>query len=227
MTGEIEGIVFDGPAGDEASPWLASRTLRALARHGVRATVAGPGELASRMADAKRPVWLLRAGAWPLSPPAPVLAHAAGRPVVALGATADCDAWRSVLARTGGDLGSVGRDAWPRVDSAVAFAPRAFADSIAAAGSVEQAAMATPRVVRAPSLDVGFHRALRIVLAVTTLHRGGAERIVLDLAAELRALGHDVTLTVLDRSARATFEEPSGTIHLREYARSRVERRRR
>lgn len=215
----IDAIVFD-----PVEPWLATRTLRALSRHGVDAVVAGPGELASQLASATRPVWLLRAGAWPFSPPAPVLAHAAGRSVVALGATAECDAWQSVLARTGGDLRGVGQDAWPRVDSAIAFDPRAFAGSVAAAGTVEGAARAAARVVRAPSLDVGFHRALRVVLAVTTLHRGGAERVVLDLAAELRALGHDVTLAVLDRPARATFEEPAGTIHLTDFARSRAER---
>lgn len=214
----IDAIVFD-----PVEPWLATRTLRALSRHGVDAIVAG-AELPERLASAKRPVWLLRAGAWPFSLPAPVLANAAGRSVVALGATAECDAWQSVLARTGGDLRAVNQEQWPRVDSAIAFDPRAFAESIAAAGSVDRAAMAAERVVRAPSLDVGFHRALRVVLAVTTLHRGGAERVVLDLASELRALGHDVTLAVLDRPARATFEEPLGTIHLRRHARTRDER---
>lgn len=229
----IDAIVFEtGPeaeaeAGvDARAPWLAARTLRALSRHGLDAVVATGAELASRMAEAKRPVWLLRAGAWPFSAPAAVLAHAAGSAVVALGATASSDAWQSVLAATGGDL--LRATSWPRVDSAIAFDPRSFADSVAAAGhrpdALDLAARRAPRVVRAPSLDVGFHRALRIVMAVTTLHRGGAERVVLDLVAELRALGHDVTLAVLDRAVRSVFAEPAHTVHLRDHARSRAER---
>ncbi|MBX3233755.1 MAG: glycosyltransferase [Labilithrix sp.] len=214
----IDAIVFDAAA----EPWLAARTVRALARQGIDATVAN-GDLAARVASASRPVWLVRAGAWPFSPPAPVLAHATG-PTVAVGATADCTRWRSVLARTGGDLARGVGDEAPRVDSAVAFDPRSFAELVAASGTVDKAALAAARVVRAPSLDVGYHRALRVVLAVTTLHRGGAERVVLDLARELRALGHDVQLAVLDRPARATFDAPPGTIHLRDHACGRVER---
>jgi glycosyltransferase involved in cell wall biosynthesis len=80
------------------------------------------------------------------------------------------------------------------------------------------------RAVRIPALDVRFDRRLRVALAVTTLHRGGAERVVLDLAAELRALGHEVLLAVLDRPSRSTFAAPEGTVHLQELARSRAQR---
>ena len=215
----IDAIVFDAK-----EPWLTARTLRALARQGLDATVATSDlDLASHVASSAGPVWLVRAGAWPFSPPAAVLAHGTG-PTVAVGATADCMTWQSILARTGGDLARRGSADAPRVDSAIAFDPRSFAELVATAGTVDKAALAAARVVRAPSLDVGYHRSLRIVLGVTTLHRGGAERVVLDLATELRALGHDAVIAVLDRPARATFDDPPFTVQLRDYARGRADR---
>jgi glycosyltransferase involved in cell wall biosynthesis len=217
----LDAIVFDA-----AEPWLAARTLRSLARRGVRGTIASEDDLVDRVAEARRPVWLVRAGAWTLEAPSRVLHEGAGRSVVALGATAECDAWRRALVDTGGDFARA--RSWPRLDSAVALDPRSFASLVAEAGTVDRAAALAvsvrSRVVRVPSIDVGFQRALRVVLALTTLHRGGAERIVLDLADDLRALGHDVLVAVMDRAARSTFDEPPGTIHIHEEARSRVER---
>lgn len=65
---------------------------------------------------------------------------------------------------------------------------------------------------------------LRVVVAVTTLHRGGAERVVLDLVSGLRARGHDVVLAVVDGASRATFDAPQGTVFLHDGVRGRAAR---
>src|SRR5215475_11831231 len=65
---------------------LVGRTLRGLANSGVAARDAGI-ELAEAIAGAGGPVWLVRAGAWPIHPvpiPSPP-ASATGRPLVAFG----------------------------------------------------------------------------------------------------------------------------------------------
>jgi glycosyltransferase involved in cell wall biosynthesis len=80
------------------------------------------------------------------------------------------------------------------------------------------------RRVRVAAFDVAFTETPHVVELVTTLHRGGAERVVLDLCRELDRLGVDVTLAVLDRASRTTFDAPAGTVFLDEHADRRAER---
>jgi glycosyltransferase involved in cell wall biosynthesis len=206
-----------------SASWLALRTVRALARIDIASIVARD---ASHLADlleattttpATSPTWLLRAGAVPLDLPRMPPASATGRALVAFGATDGDAAWTSLLASTGGELEGAAAPL-PAICSVFSHRPELLAAAVA--GTVPPGA----RAVRIPSFDVAFSEAPRVVELVTTLHRGGAERIVLDLARELEALGVGVTLAVLDRASRTTFDAPAGTVFLDELARDRRER---
>jgi glycosyltransferase involved in cell wall biosynthesis len=192
----IETRVFD----DDHGP-LTARTVRVLARIGLEATPIADPDIRSHLRSTPRPVWLVRAGAWPRTGPAAVLSE---RPIVAIGATSSSLAWRNILAETGGDLDRA--LSLPRVDSVLVVPPGTF-DS-----ARNEAAGA--RIVRAPSLDVDYHAKLRVILALTTLHRGGAERIVIELARHLRAMGHHAVVATFERPCRSTFEgEEPWTLH--------------
>jgi glycosyltransferase involved in cell wall biosynthesis len=180
----IEIRIFD----DDHGP-LTARTQRVLAGLGLSSMPIKNGDVAS----CRGPVWLLRAGAWPSMAPSPLLLD---RAVVAVGATTSSLAWRNVLAETGGDLDA---SILPRVDSVLVVPPATFDfDRKEAVGA---------RIVRAPSIDVDFDAKLRVILAITTLHRGGAERVVIELAHHLRAMGHRAAVATFDRACRSTFED--------------------
>jgi glycosyltransferase involved in cell wall biosynthesis len=223
--GTIHAIVLE--VGGAAEPsWLARRSVRALARIDIASVVArDEAHLAELLAATNGPTWLVRAGAVPIDVPRMPPASATGRALVAFGATYDDAAWTSLLASTGGDLSRLEREehasgALPTVHSAFSDRPQLLAHAID--GTIPDGA----RAVRIPSFDVSFSEAPRVIELVTTLHRGGAERIVLDLAAELGVLGVDVTLAVLDRASRTTFEVPDSmsTVFLDELARDRRDR---
>ncbi len=65
-----------------------------------------------------------------------------------------------------------------------------------------------PRCVCLPHLDVFDDPALRVALAVTSLQRGGAERVALDLARELPRTGIRPLLFTLGTPTRAHFHGP-------------------
>lgn len=223
--GVLRAVVFEpgrsATGTTHATSWQAARTSRALTRLGIASVVArGAAELTSCLAEAKGPTWLLRAGARPIDVPRPPPASATGRALIAFGSTEGDAAWASLLASTGGDLTRAPRTAseLPRIDSVFSDVPALLASALE--GDVDPEA----RAVRIPSFDVAFNEPLHVVELVTTLHRGGAERIVLDLVRELHVLGVHVTLAVLDRASRTTFDAPDGTIFLDELAGGRRER---
>src|SRR5262249_13239865 len=78
------------------------------------------------------------------------------------------------------------------------------------------------RVVRYPALDVYHDTTLRVVQVVTSLQRGGAERIALTLARELGSCGVHPLLVALGSPTRTPFLSPPGTVDL---ARTRGDRR--
>lgn len=221
-------VVFAAEAGDARR---AGRTLRALRARGLDpfdGSRASSVELAARLGAG--PAWLVRAGAFPvhggpLTFPPP---SATGRPLCALGAirpdfsveTGDAErAWSALLARSGGDLGAH-RGALPPLAS-VYFGTRAASDLAARLARGEDAITAIAavaggdlRLVRYPALDVHEDPRLRVVLAVTSLQQGGAERVVLDLAALLPALAVTPIVATLGRPTRAAFPAPAGTIDL-------------
>jgi glycosyltransferase involved in cell wall biosynthesis len=239
--GAPDAIVFE-PSKTEgaalrAPSWQAARTSRSLRKLGIAHRIASGAErLAEALAGAPGPTWLLCAGAVPLAAPRVPPRSATGRGLLALGATQDDEAWTSLLASTGGDTPRANED-WPAIRSVFVEHPEVFAEEVARIAN-ERARTSTTdpislscsrlaetaRIVRVPSFDVAFTETPHVVELVTTLHRGGAERVVLDLTRELDLLGIDVTLAVLDRASRTMFDPPAGTVFLDELAEGRSER---
>jgi glycosyltransferase involved in cell wall biosynthesis len=228
-------LVFAARPGDR---YRAGRTLRTLAQAGF-AAVAGCGlsapALSREIAAAAGPVWLLRAGAWPagvgpvrLPPPS-----ATGRPLCALGRVCsepdgrggcrdEVARWDALLHRTGGDFSSTSCCGWlPDVasvyleaEAAAALARRLAQGEELSAALRGELAGGTFRGVHYPPLDVHDDPALRVVQVVTSLQIGGAERLTLDLTAELSRLGVRTRIVVLGAPTRTSFAAPPGTVDL-------------
>lgn len=195
---------------------LAPRTLRALRLLGIsaREAIHEPGpRLLARIREEPGPVWLIRAGAWPIltasdfTEPPP---SSTGRPVVALG--------RVHMAN-----GVAEATPWPG-DGGVPFPASAWLDARVVAsldehGDLDDALRRTvkrteARVVFFPSLDVQDDDWLRVAEVVTSAQQGGAERIALDLARGLRDHGLRSRLVLLGRPTRAAFDVPDDVIDL-------------
>lgn len=129
-------------------------------------------ELATRLGAAPGAVWLIRAGAWPQDcnrvrlPPS----SATGR---------------QLLARGGSSENSVYLE--PPLGQRLAEQLKLGLSLEAALAVVERECQ--PRVVVFPPLCVEFDPRLRVLQVVTSLQRGGAERIALDLVMELPKRG--------------------------------------
>ena len=237
----LDVVVFEPegarPEEAPAPSWQASRTTRALLRLGLAPTVVrGEAELIATLAKKRRPAWLLQAGAVPLGAPRPPPGSATGRWLLALGAIQDDARWRARLAETGGSLPPTS-EGLPPVRSVFLEKPAALADDLSSTAETRTRSgksdplstacsrlIAVARAVRVPTFDVAFTETPHVVQLVTTLHRGGAERLVLDLTRELDRLGIDATLAVLDRASRSTYDAPPGTLFLDEHGGGRSER---
>ncbi|WP_437809425.1 glycosyltransferase [Sorangium sp. So ce1078] len=154
----------------------------------------------------------------------------AGRPALSLPSAPsatdpDAAAWAELLRATGGELSRVARarraPGLPRAASVYLDAP--LAAGVAArlrAGEPLDAALQgelgarRARVVRHASLDVCDDAALRVAQVVTSLQQGGAERIAIDLAAELPRRGVRSRVCAVYRPTRPTFGAPPGTLDL-------------
>ncbi|WP_437965695.1 glycosyltransferase [Sorangium sp. So ce260] len=137
----------------------------------------------------------------------------------------DAAAWAELLRATGGELSRVARarraPGLPRAASVYLDAP--LAAGVAArlrAGEPLDAALQgelgarRARVVRHAPLDVCDDAALRVAQVVTSLQQGGAERIAIDLAAELPRRGVRSRVCAVYRPTRPTFGAPPGTLDL-------------
>ena len=80
------------------------------------------------------------------------------------------------------------------------------------------------RVVRFGPLDVRYDPGLRVVQVVTSLQRGGAERLTLDLSAELCRRGVSCLLVTIGWPGRKAFAAPAGTVDLAPLALDRASR---
>ena len=217
-------------ATDPARSPHAHRTRDALAAANLAAQVAyRPAELSHALA-AGSSVWLVQAGAWPAHR-GPIVApspSATARPLVALGAVRELAgeagsrgalAWTQTLARTGGELDGLDQPpplASVYLDAAVAARVAGNLDQgrdlATAIWSAARAARA--RRVRVTALDVHDDARLRVLQVVTSLQRGGAERLVIDLVSRLPAHDVAVRLAVVGRPMRSAFAAPPGTIQL-------------
>lgn len=181
---------------------LAVRSQRALQAQGLPVTIVADH---AALADVARrePVgsaWVVRAGAWPcerlVAPPR----SATGLPLVALGALPGEEPVHGLAPETLNDRHgrTWTRRGWLYVDSldALTRAPKHL------------------RIVALPGAAPAFDPRLRVALVVTTLHRGGAERIVSSLAGQLPQLGISTRLATLTRPVRETYPAPPGTLDL-------------
>lgn len=221
---QAKAIVFGSRAGDA---WRAGRTLRGVRLAGLLALdcVGAPGQaIAEAIRAVGGPVFLIRAGAWPVARRLPVPpASATGRPLLALGAvrargagTSDTQAWARAYAANRGDFASA--ELPPLVSAfldatlagAVAQRPgSSFPEALAAA-----AADLSARVVHFGALDVWDDEGLRVAEVVTSLHQGGGERIAVELARSLPALGIRTRLVALGSPQRPLLKAPAGTLDL-------------
>jgi glycosyltransferase involved in cell wall biosynthesis len=185
---------------------LVGRTLRALDAAGVPAQDAAT-DLASALAGVDEPIWLVRAGAWPVHPgpiPSPP-PSATGRPLVAFG---------SLSAARRVDPSDRPASLYLEVDPA-----RELVQRLTEGCDFDEAARGLLagdrwRVVRFAPLDVRDDPGLRVIQVVTSLQRGGAERLTLDLAAELGRRGAACLLVTLGRPTRQAFATPKGAVEL-------------
>ena len=231
--GQIRAFVYVTQPGDA---YRVGRTLRSLRAAGIAAEQidAPTGQQLEAILSAGGPLLFLRAGTWLVQSGvlALPLSSATGKGLCALGAlrvprdsepdTARAAlAWTELFARTGGDFAPVHSFPEP-----VAL----FLDSIATAALAEKGASTLEevvrtaleqfRVVRYAPLDVYDDRGLRVLQVITTLHRGGAERMTLDLMAGLPACNVRARLATLGRPLREAFAAPAGTLDLSGAARN-------
>jgi glycosyltransferase involved in cell wall biosynthesis len=237
-------LVFGCRTGDA---YRTGRTLRALRRSGIDAATVCPAP-SSRLAALLAvggPVWLVRAGAWPvqagpLRMPPP---SATGLPLCAFGWTrqpADADSvpdgetrqWTALQAETGGDFARAKlEERLPPVASAyldpvlaAALARRLQRGEELIAALRSEVAGSRHRIVHAAVLDVYDDAALRVLQVVTSLQRGGAERVTLGLTEELKRAGVRCRVVTLGNPTRAPFPAPPGTVCLGRLGRDRTAR---
>ncbi|HWY74196.1 MAG TPA: glycosyltransferase family 4 protein, partial [Verrucomicrobiae bacterium] len=215
------------------------RTLRSLAAAGVEAEEIGdftPAKLNGILREGG-PVWFVRAGAWLVRCggfgfPRP---SATGRGLCAVGAVRTASGpgsgrselvpgWKEFFARTGGNFSAADASSGGQADvtlpePASLYLDPAAVTTFAAADDLDLReifcrARRSLRLVHFAPLDVHEDSGLRVVQVITSLQRGGAERLTLDLAAGLPACNVSVQLATIGRAARGPFPSPPGTIDL-------------
>lgn len=193
-------------AEEQESPWLLPRTRRAFP-HAV--VVTRPAPLQSG--------WWLQSGAWTAREPG--FLPGLHEPVVLLGATVECHRpnpeWQAVLTANGG-IFSAG-DVLPAVRSL--WLNEAAARELKTAASFNEIANTALqrgwRVIRHASLDVGFDTRPRLLQVITSLQRGGAERLALDLHHELPRHRVTSSLLTLGSPTRSPFSAPADVLQRR------------
>ncbi|WP_437314914.1 glycosyltransferase [Sorangium sp. So ce385] len=151
-------------------------------------------------------------------------------PSAAASPASDAAAWAELLRATGGELSRAARRAPGRRAPGLPRAASVYLDAPLAGGVAARLRAGEPldaalqgelgarraRVVRHAPLDVCDDAALRVAQVVTSLQRGGAERIAIDLATELPRRGVRSRVCAVYRPTRPTFGAPPGTLDLSE-----------
>lgn len=219
----MRAIVFSARPSDLDRAGRSARALRMAGASVLDLAGASWTELLARIRDAARPVWLVRAGAWPAGTFTPPPASATGKPLIALGGVAppadvyaeaapEAIEWRRRLHQAGGVFRP---ETMPSPLSV--WIDQRVVEAMGDAGDLESsvrlaAAVSGARIVHYGGLDVHDDPVLRIAEVVTSAQRGGAERIALDLSVGLKAHGFRSRLVILGRPTRAPFEVPVDTI---------------
>ena len=220
----MRAIVYGSRPGDIDR---AGRTLRALRLLGASVVDLAHEDwpaIFAAIRGSREPVWLVRAGAWPLAFTEPPPSFT-GKPIVALGAVhpasdvqpgdaSSAEVWsenvRSARGRFGPETLPFLVSTW--LDAALVAALQDEGDLRAAIRFTAGALSA--RIVHFPGLDVADDDSLRIAEVVTSAQRGGAERIALDLALGLRRHGLRSRLVILGRPTLAALAVPPDTLDL-------------
>lgn len=195
--------------GSEGQPdWLLRRTLRTW-----------PGACLVQGAAALQKGWHVRAGAW--RPRTGGEMPEVEGEVILIGATLEAGqgpqpaaAWVEIL-RTNGGVFRMG-DALPQINSL--WLTEVAAARLKGATPNERVAEALRkgwRVVRHGALDVCVDARPRLLQVITSVQRGGAERLALDLHRSLSGHGVASRLLTLGSPTRAPFPSPADVIHLR------------
>lgn len=210
----------------------------------------GQGSLVdARLAALRGPLWFVRAGTWParrftvsrerFPPPS-----ATRRAVCALGAVVpelgdanpavEVREWSAALHASGGDFSAAlarRRALLPALASVyVDDELRAHILPLLAAGLtlsqclLERASRAELRVLRYAALDVHASEHLRVAQVVTSLQRGGAERMALDLSGELPRCGVESRVYSVYSPTRNPFPAPLGAVELAKCVRPGADR---
>ena len=219
----MRAIVFSARPSDLDRAGRSARALRMAGLSVLDLSEAPWTELLGRIQAEGRPVWLLRAGAWPAGLFTPPSASATGKPLIAVGglepgsdivadAVPEAIDWQRLLHQSGGvfrpETLPSPLSVW--IDERVV---EAMSDAGNLDASLRSASAASgARIVHYGGLDVHDDPALRIAEVVTSAQRGGAERIALDLSVGLKAHGFRSRLVILGRPTRAPFEVPADTI---------------
>lgn len=211
--------------------WLMERTKRSAVAQGW--TVLGAATFAEVLAQATGDVWLLNAGAWVprVTPNVSSIFSAVDKPLLLMGATltepleptrpsAPTTDWETWLRTTGGVLNPAQDAALPAVHSlwinAAAMGEcRQTPEVTDLASALQYFAAHDWRVLRHADMDVCFDARLRVLQAITSLQRGGAERLAIDLHNELQRQGIVARLLTLGSPSRAPFEAPIGLVERR------------
>lgn len=197
------------------------------------------------------PTWFIQAGSW--SSPAAILAgygfelpppSASLRPLCALGSTmATKDSggnrdistprWNEILNLSGGDFDSanIQESSWPQIHSCY-LAPNLLPEllcHVAQGTSLNDslrkiARSSSTRTIHWQGIDVHFDPRLRVAQIITSLQRGGAERIAIDLHNNLSRHQHESLLISLGTPGRQSFDAPPGTVDISRAAFTKEER---
>jgi glycosyltransferase involved in cell wall biosynthesis len=160
--------------------------------------------------------WHIVSGAW--TPRETIFLPEVDEPLVLIGATLHANLptteWKDTL-KTNGGLFRPG-DSLPKIQSLWLNEPAAHKLHGTSLNDIAEAALQHGwRVIRHASLDVGFDPRPRLLQVITSLQRGGAERLVLDLHQELPRHGVSSHLLTLGSPTREPFHAPADVIQLR------------
>ncbi|MFN0077835.1 MAG: glycosyltransferase family 4 protein [Prosthecobacter sp.] len=212
---------MDGPvwiiAAENQPPWLLRRTQRTRQRLECPPAceqLQRAGALQD--AHALQAGWHVKSGAW--KPREGGFLPEVDEPLVLIGATLHANhpttEWNDAL-QTNGGLFRPG-DPLPKIQSLWLNETAAHELRGASLNEIAIAALHRGwRVIRHSSLDVGFDRRPRLLQVITSLQRGGAERLALDLHHELPRFRVSSHLLTLGSPTREPFPAPTDVIQLR------------
>jgi glycosyltransferase involved in cell wall biosynthesis len=218
---------MDGPvwiiAEDNQQPWLLRRTRWSAPREAhrrqspVRRSASGYDFITPhRGLCGPQSGWHIASGAW--TPRETILLPEVDEPLVLIGATLHANRptteWSDAL-KTNGGLFRLG-DRLPLIQSLWLNESATSELRGTSLNEIAEAAFQRGwRVIRHASLDVGFDRRPRLLQVITSLQRGGAERLVLDLHRKLPRFGVSSHLLTLGSPTRSSFPAPADAIQLR------------